>query len=222
MARLRRHLCLNPQEVKRKFGSNCLGGYAYIETLSDLLKQAFPVEQLIADHTMVPLLRNLNDTTYPRYAYRYCPACLKVQLETHGETYWRREWLFCGVCHCPIHHKPLMLASFKDKRAMFDHCRDFVVPEDVEARLSRPVVSSRCMEKMSECLLELLAKPEPQTVATPMQWRDFWNRMLDDNGYTSGNLDAMQQHLMRYREFDGNQPPEMSSDAHKAGMSRYD
>lgn len=222
VARLQRHLCLNPREVKRKFGSNCLGGYAYIEILSDLLKQAFPVEQLIAEHTMVPLLRNLNDSTYPRFAYRYCPECLKEQLETHGETFWRREWLFCGVCYCPIHNKPLVLASFKGKRAMFDHCRDFVVPEDVEYRLSRPVVSTHCMKEMSKCLMELLAKPAPRTVATPVQWRDFWIRLLENNGYTSNNLNTLQQNLLGYWEFDGKLPSELSSDDLYAGMSRYD
>ena len=38
----------------------------------------------------------------PQY-FRFCPDCLKEDLEKHGETYWHRLHQIQGVVFCPVH-----------------------------------------------------------------------------------------------------------------------
>ena len=38
----------------------------------------------------------------PQY-FRFCPDCLKEDLEKHGETYWHRLHQIQGVIFCPVH-----------------------------------------------------------------------------------------------------------------------
>ena len=34
---------------------------------------------------------------------RYCPGCIKEQINQYGECYWRRDWQVAGAESCPVH-----------------------------------------------------------------------------------------------------------------------
>ncbi len=183
IARYQRHMALSDKEIQRRFGANHLGGYSYLDNLANMLACAFAQEKLVDEHTMSPVLNNLSDKTYPAFAYRYCPDCLKEQEEQNGEKYWKREWLSCGVCRCKKHGKPLMLATFKGK-GFFSHAGTFVVPDDIDEDRSRPVVCSNEAARLSDRLTDLLPLPQPSDEVTPYQWRSFWLQKLGQAGYT--------------------------------------
>ncbi|MDW2001549.1 TnsD family Tn7-like transposition protein [Vibrio sp. 2304] len=45
---------------------------------------------------------NASKLIWPQ-CFRYCPVCLKHDLDTLGETYWRRHFQLPGMSCCPIH-----------------------------------------------------------------------------------------------------------------------
>lgn len=45
---------------------------------------------------------NASKLIWPHH-FRYCPVCLKHDIETLGETYWRRHFQLPGMSCCPIH-----------------------------------------------------------------------------------------------------------------------
>lgn len=94
------------------------------------------VQRIIDDHTLLPvygpflsqqrLLRTrkemaqnsprpislhgalgINTTKFKWRALRYCPGCVEVDRELHGETYWHRLHQVPGVEVCPIHRAHL-------------------------------------------------------------------------------------------------------------------
>ncbi|MHA2938399.1 TnsD family Tn7-like transposition protein [Vibrio sp. RC27] len=105
-------------------------------------------EQIIANHTLLGVFKPFLDTA--RYVarkqeliigtknqsqtsigvnaskliwpsqFRYCPICLKSDLETHGESYWRRHFQLPGVTCCPI-HSCLLVSTDIDIRSSKRH-----------------------------------------------------------------------------------------------------
>ncbi|WP_180980441.1 TnsD family Tn7-like transposition protein [Vibrio diazotrophicus] len=45
---------------------------------------------------------NASKLIWPHH-FRYCPVCLKHDIETLGETYWRRNFQLPGMSCCPVH-----------------------------------------------------------------------------------------------------------------------
>ena len=50
--------------------------------------------------------RMASSVTTPRY-FRFCPLCLKEDLQEYGEAYWHRLHQTPGVLACPVHAIPL-------------------------------------------------------------------------------------------------------------------
>ncbi|MDV7105389.1 TnsD family Tn7-like transposition protein [Vibrio sp. TH_r3] len=79
------------------------------------------------NQTLTSIGINASKLNWPR-KFRYCPICLKDDIDNLGETYWRRQFQLPGISCCPI-HRCLLVDSGIEIRATHRHA---YIPADYE------------------------------------------------------------------------------------------
>ncbi|MCT8876777.1 TnsD family Tn7-like transposition protein [Shewanella xiamenensis] len=112
--------------------------------------------------------------------FRYCAACVQLQLKTHGECFWLREWYFPSLCVCPD-HGPLTLLS----ENIGDHRHLFLpLQQAIGKTQSYADVSSEQM--VLACLARELMQLSPGASPSFEQWTAFYHGLAADFGFSRG------------------------------------
>lgn len=118
---------------KKKVGFELPEGLNYLTSNVKKFSIEYTNEYFIGKHTIIPLLRPFKDpkwfekvngankeiSRFPLFReekhpvnsknhFYYCPQCVKVQIETNGESYWNRIHQCPGVFVCTKHRIPLI------------------------------------------------------------------------------------------------------------------
>lgn len=182
----------------------------HLQAISNQLKRTirFTVEDLVYQHTLFPLyapfiseehrLRALKMMAASSQGaihlmlgvaasrvksvngFRYCAACVQLQLKTHGECFWLREWYFPSLCVCPD-HGPLTLLS----ENIGDHRHLFLpLQQAIGKTQSYADVSSEQM--VLACLARELMQLSPGASPSFEQWTEFYHGLAVDFGFSRG------------------------------------
>lgn len=114
------------------------------------------------------------------HGFRYCAACVKLQLKTHGECFWLREWFFPGLGVCPD-HGPLTLLSenISDHRHLFLPLQQAIGKTQSYADVSSEQMVLACLSR------ELIQLP-PGASPSFEQWTAFYHGLAADFGFSRG------------------------------------
>ncbi|MFA0141072.1 TnsD family Tn7-like transposition protein [Vibrio kanaloae] len=91
---------ISPEKV---IDSHCLLGV--FKPFMDVARYDAQEQELIVgnkNQSLTSIGINASKLIWPQY-FRYCPVCLKHDLDIFGETYWRRHFQLPGMSCCPIH-----------------------------------------------------------------------------------------------------------------------
>jgi len=186
---------------------------SYLETISTHLRDtgAYSSECLIYNHTLYPLYapfigreRRKKAIEWMKHQsrgalhlalgvnassvnaitrFRFCPVCLREQIEKNGEPYWSRLWFLPGINCCPTHG--VTLISLKEQmrfhRHEFKECSPFILNTYHEY----PNVDSKevLISKKAEELLRLMHCQLP----SQRQWTLFYKKLAHDFGCSKGS-----------------------------------
>lgn len=109
--------------------------FPYYVRMYPLAKKAKMLETLCRGES-VSLTHIWKATTKKAWSLRYCPACVRADMEKYGEAYWHREHQLSLAMTCCVHHCRLQCAREPDPRlneAFYplsqERIADAVVPE---------------------------------------------------------------------------------------------
>ncbi|MCP3894311.1 MAG: transposase, partial [Bacteroides sp.] len=113
---------------------------------------------------------------------RYCPRCIREQLEKYGECYWRRDWQVAGVESCPIHGN---LIDSKIRRHDAHRHQFQAAGLDVCSLLEQQLGEWQS-DLLAQSIGELLSMGPILTPEFP-QWSLWYANLAVDHGFNRGS-----------------------------------
>ena len=113
---------------------------------------------------------------------RYCPVCLKEQVDRYGECYWSRMWQVQGANCCP-EHGILLVEAQHDLRSSQRH--DFVTPDTQICFDQTQSEASQDDLLITQKIHELLLNPSSPSPSYE-QWTEFYKSLARESGCMRG------------------------------------
>lgn len=113
--------------------------------------------------------------------FRYCPQCLKAQLEEYGEYFWRRIWQVFGVDECLIHG--ILLETkipFHDQ-----HRHQFFAASPNNCHIKRQVKEATHALRIAK-QIQILLNLSPSKSASFKQWTAYYHKLVLVNQLNRG------------------------------------
>lgn len=135
-------------------------------------------------HSMLKTGINASALVFPTY-YRYCPICLRKDINQFAYSYWRRQFQLPGVCVCLQHHCTLVDSHFELKPSR----RHTFIEASSLSTMSRLSAAEVCEKPMLVELARNIDRLFHQTFPyiSPDQWTAFYDARLREVGLKSSN-----------------------------------
>jgi hypothetical protein len=136
------------------------------------------------NQTLTSIGINASKLLWPQQ-FRYCPVCLKNDLDILGETYWRRHFQLPGVSCCP-NHSCILLNSKSDIRSSQRHAFIPVNHEELQLSVGFGVIDSGTNQiLLSRQIYRLLSKDFADH--TLHQWSHYYKDLARSSNLMSGS-----------------------------------
>jgi hypothetical protein len=114
---------------------------------------------------------------------RYCPQCMQLQRQQHGEYYWRRLWQISGADVCPLHGE---LKQANVERHSY-HRHEFFAPSPENCPNTLQQQTQECSQLVTNQVEKLLNRPCSKS-ASLAQWTAYYRYLAVINGYDKGQF----------------------------------
>lgn len=112
------------------------------------------------------------DISLPTYL-RYCPVCVKEQMNLYGEAYWQRNHQISGVFVCPIHHIWLEESRVLSQGQPAFFCATQNIKLKEPRKVNLDIVENQFLIELANSVLWILQK-QPDTHLDSVRSRYHW------------------------------------------------
>jgi hypothetical protein len=120
----------------------------------------------------------------PQY-FRFCPECLKSDLNNYGETYWHRIHQIQGVIFCPIHQIPLHNSQIPIQ-GMNKHQYETATESNCQTKDLKLEYSQRAISQLINLAQNIAELLENSYLSHTLEWfTKRYQTLLIERGYAN-------------------------------------